>query len=52
MQYGRVQEIELLERLKGNDCQFCTDGSLVPGEYKGNSAVLCQSCQTPAVQLW
>lgn len=40
------------ERLVGTSCQFCDDGTLAQGEYKGNVAVVCDACETPAVQSW
>lgn len=40
------------ERLFGTPCQFCDDGTLAQGEYKGNDAVVCDACETPAVQSW
>ncbi len=43
---------ELLVTLEGRDCQFCADGELVRDEYRGNDAVLCETCGTPIAQLW
>ena len=43
---------ELVARLSGTACHFCEEGSLVAGEYKGNEALVCTTCGTPAVQLW
>lgn len=42
---------DLLARLAGTDCPFC-EGSVAPGEYKGNAAAVCGACGTPAVQLF
>ncbi|WP_309545784.1 HVO_A0556 family zinc finger protein [Natrinema limicola] len=49
---GRDDSHVVLERLTDQTCAFCDDGLLTPGEYKGNQAILCKSCNTPAVQLW
>ncbi len=42
----------VIGRLEGQDCQWCQDGQLEHGTYKGNDAVVCDSCETPTVQLW
>ncbi|MFC7214286.1 HVO_A0556 family zinc finger protein [Saliphagus sp. GCM10025334] len=43
---------QLLVALEGQLCPSCRAGSLVRTEYKGNSAVCCEECGTPRVQLW
>lgn len=42
----------LVENLRNRSCQHCSDGVLVEGTYKDNDAVLCDECETPALQLW
>ncbi|WP_081704340.1 MULTISPECIES: HVO_A0556 family zinc finger protein [unclassified Natrinema] len=43
---------KLVDELIGRPCSFCDDGSLMSGSYKGNRAVICEGCETPAAQLW
>ncbi|WP_324618165.1 HVO_A0556 family zinc finger protein [Haloterrigena salifodinae] len=43
---------ELLARLEHCECTYCRDGSLVRDQYKGNTAVICDQCGVPSVQLW
>ncbi|MCU4740662.1 hypothetical protein OB955_08060 [Halobacteria archaeon AArc-m2/3/4] len=43
---------QLLSRLEGRKCEFCSDGTLVRGIFKGNAAVICEECDTPAAQSW
>ena len=59
MHQPRMQSIEnvddshkLVEQLTGQPCAFCDDGTLTSGRYKGNKAVICEGCETPAAQLW
>ena len=42
----------VLDVLEGNSCAFCGDGTLRQDSYKGNRAVICDSCQTPSAQVW
>jgi hypothetical protein len=42
----------LVETLRERDCEYCSDGTLVEGTYKDNEAVVCDECETPALQLW
>ncbi|MFA9417891.1 HVO_A0556 family zinc finger protein [Natrinema sp. HArc-T2] len=49
---GRDDAHVVLEQLTDQTCSFCGDGLLTSGEYKGNQAILCESCDTPTVQLW
>ncbi|WP_175607220.1 HVO_A0556 family zinc finger protein [Natrinema saccharevitans] len=42
----------VLEALEGERCSFCDRGRLVRGSYKGNAAVICDTCETPGAQLW
>ncbi|WP_191965514.1 MULTISPECIES: HVO_A0556 family zinc finger protein [Haloferax] len=41
----------LLKKLGDDECVYC-DGDLVESTYKGNDAVICDDCGTPAIQLW
>jgi hypothetical protein len=45
-------ESSVIGRLEGRKCQWCSDGRLERGTYKGNEAVVCDSCETPAAQMW
>ena len=42
----------VVDALEGADCTFCDQGELVRGVYKGKTAVICDSCETPGAQLW
>lgn len=52
MQHSGKTRTWFFDHLRGTTCSFCQDGTLVAGEYKGNDAMICESCETPAVQLW
>ena len=43
---------QVLARLEGRACAFCSTGELVRSTYKGNDAVVCEDCGTPRVQFW
>lgn len=43
---------QVLEILAGRSCPACTDGTLVRDEYKGNRAVVCDTCEVPKAQVW
>ncbi|WP_458205429.1 HVO_A0556 family zinc finger protein [Haladaptatus sp. NG-SE-30] len=45
-------ESSVIGRLEGRECHWCHDGRLERGTYKGNDAVVCSDCETPAAQLW
>lgn len=38
----------VVDQLIGTACEFCEDGNLESGRFKGDLAVLCESCGTPA----
>ncbi|WP_198667925.1 HVO_A0556 family zinc finger protein [Saliphagus sp. LR7] len=40
---------ELFARLEGRACTYC-DGDLVRERYKGDRAVVCVECGTPAAR--
>lgn len=42
---------DLFDRLSTDDCPYC-DGELTRGTYKDAPAILCESCETPAVRTW
>lgn len=47
-----TRSASLLEYLEHSNCAFCSDGSLVRTAFKGNDAVVCDCCGTPAAQVW
>ena len=48
----RDDDRRLLTILEGRPCPVCADGELERGVYKDNRAVVCDSCETPRVQVW
>lgn len=42
----------LLATLVGGDCRWCATGTLAREEFKGDAAVVCENCGTPAVRVW
>ncbi|USZ67367.1 hypothetical protein NGM10_11565 [Halorussus salilacus] len=42
----------LLAALVGDDCNWCARGTLARGEFKGDDAVVCEECDTPAARVW
>lgn len=42
----------VLTELEGEPCLECDHGELERGEYKDNTAVVCNDCGTPRAQLW
>ena len=47
----RQEEIALGE-LAGSTCPYCEEGELTDGTFKGNFAVLCPECNTPAYRTF
>ncbi|SFS68422.1 HVO_A0556 family zinc finger protein [Halostagnicola kamekurae] len=45
-------ETDALEQLASSRCQYCADGTLVLESYRGNDAAVCETCGTPAMQVW
>lgn len=43
---------KLVDQLRNRDCTYCEDGTLVVTTYKDNDAVVCEECETPALQIW
>ncbi|WP_166035434.1 HVO_A0556 family zinc finger protein [Halorussus pelagicus] len=42
----------VLGALVGDDCSWCATGTLVREEFKGDAAVVCVECGTPAARVW
>ncbi|WP_168216254.1 HVO_A0556 family zinc finger protein [Halorussus halobius] len=42
----------LLVALGGEDCPWCEAGTLRRETFKGDDAVVCEDCGTPAVRVW
>jgi len=42
----------VLTALVGDDCSWCGAGTLAREEFKGDAAVVCEECGTPAVRVW
>ncbi len=51
-QVSRSNGRELLSKLAGRPCPYCPDGELTRDVYKDNEAVVCNTCETPHVQVW
>ncbi|WP_202932651.1 HVO_A0556 family zinc finger protein [Halorussus salinus] len=42
----------VLAALVGDDCSWCATGALAREEFKGDAAVVCEECGTPAARVW
>jgi hypothetical protein len=42
----------LLAALVGDDCSWCATGTLAREEFRGDDAVVCEDCGTPAARVW
>ncbi|WP_168215805.1 HVO_A0556 family zinc finger protein [Halorussus ruber] len=42
----------LLAELVGEECCWCTSGTLAREEFKGDEAVVCDECGTPGARVW
>lgn len=42
----------ILETFDGATCPRCADGELTRDRFKGDEAVVCPACGTPAVRLF
>lgn len=51
-QASRFSQNNLLKQLEERDCEFCENGVFIVGSYKGNDAVICDTCGTPILQFW
>lgn len=51
-QVSRSNGQELLSKLVGRSCPYCPSGELEQSVYKDNEAVVCDTCETPHVQVW
>lgn len=41
-----------VEALAGADCRWCDAATLAEAEYKGDRALVCPDCGTPALRLF
>lgn len=41
-----------LDEIAQEMCSYCEADALARGTYKGNDAVVCEDCGTPAAQFW
>jgi hypothetical protein len=49
---SRSESKPLLAALVGDDCRWCATGTLAREQFKGDDAVVCGNCGTPAVRVW
>lgn len=42
----------LLASLVGDDCTWCTAGTLAREKFKGDEAAVCNECGTPGARVW
>jgi len=42
----------VLAALVGDECSWCEGGVLAHEEFKGDAAVVCEECGTPAARVW
>ncbi|WP_332897142.1 HVO_A0556 family zinc finger protein [Haladaptatus sp. CMSO5] len=42
----------VIKSLSGQECQWCSAGSLSSTTFKGTEAVVCDRCGTPAARFW
>lgn len=49
---AQLAEETVLHLLEGRTCDYCDDGTLERGSYKGSDAVICDSCGAPAARIW
>jgi hypothetical protein len=42
----------VLAALVGDECSWCASGTLARETFKGDDAVVCENCGTPAVRVW
>lgn len=46
-----ADQTHVIESLDNDDCPFCEAGTLEPGSYEGDPAVLCDCCEAPVVRF-
>ena len=46
------QEEIAKEKLTGRECPYCDRGTLTEGKFKGDFAILCSACETPAYRTF
>ena len=49
---SQVDSDALLATLVGDDCAWCATGELTRESFKGDDAVVCENCGTPAARVW
>lgn len=50
---GRTRQEEIAQgELVGNTCPYCEEGTLADGRFKGDFAILCPECDTPAYRTF
>ncbi|NHN60070.1 MULTISPECIES: HVO_A0556 family zinc finger protein [Halorussus] len=49
---SEVDPDALLAPLVGDGCAWCATGTLARDSFKGDDAVVCESCGTPAARVW
>ena len=42
----------VLAALVGDGCHWCAAGTLERETFKGDDAVVCENCGTPAARVW
>lgn len=42
----------VLVALVGDECSWCASGTLAREVFKGDEAVVCDDCGTPAARVW
>lgn len=54
MQHANSQDASdsVLAALVGDECSWCATGALAREEFKGDEAVVCEECGTPAARVW
>lgn len=48
----QVPASPIIEELLGAECVWCELGELALEAYKGDTAVVCDNCGTPAARVW
>jgi|AntRauMinimDraft_3_1070383.scaffolds.fasta_scaffold00410_9 hypothetical protein len=51
MTHGGDRETALASIQQGT-CSYCGGDALTRERYKGNDAIVCGDCDTPAAQFW
>lgn len=48
----RSDRDRLVSRLADEPCAYCATGTLSRATFDADDAVVCDSCETPAVRFW